>query len=52
MKQAVLSRPGYFDGSFPILPVDAVFTEYKAPAVWLNVPVGLKLYLLALNYKV
>ncbi|KAK3154500.1 hypothetical protein QOZ80_2BG0191300 [Eleusine coracana subsp. coracana] len=38
LKQSVLSRPGYFDGSFPILPVDAVFTQYKAPAVWLNIP--------------
>jgi hypothetical protein len=51
VKQAVLSRPDYFDGVFLIVPVEAVLSQYKAPAVWLNVPVGLKLYLLALKYK-
>jgi hypothetical protein len=51
VKQAVLSRPDYFDGVFLIVPVEAVLSQYKAPAVWLNIPVGLKLYLFALKYK-
>jgi hypothetical protein len=51
VKQAALSRPDYYDGVFPIVSVAAVLSQYKAPAVWLNVPVCLKHYLLALNYK-
>jgi hypothetical protein len=51
VKQGVLSRPFYYDGVYPIIPVEAVLSQFKAPAVWLNVPVCLKLYLLALNYK-
>ncbi|TVU29495.1 hypothetical protein EJB05_21061 [Eragrostis curvula] len=38
LKQSVLSRPGYFDGTMLITPADFVFSQYKPPAVWLNVP--------------
>ncbi|XP_062222910.1 glycerophosphodiester phosphodiesterase GDPDL3 [Phragmites australis] len=34
--RSILSRTPRFDG-MPILPVEAVLSEYKAPAVWLNV---------------
>ncbi|KAL6899321.1 hypothetical protein ACP4OV_005979 [Aristida adscensionis] len=37
LKQSVLSRASYFDGSLPIIPVEAALSQYKAPAVWLNV---------------
>jgi hypothetical protein len=51
VKQGVLSRPGYYDGVYPIVPVEAVLSQYNAPAVWLNVPVCLTLYLHAMKYK-
>ncbi|XP_062219480.1 glycerophosphodiester phosphodiesterase GDPDL3-like [Phragmites australis] len=37
LQQSVLSRGPYFDGVFQILTVEAVLSQYKAPAVWLNV---------------
>ncbi|BAF09189.1 Os02g0588500 [Oryza sativa Japonica Group] len=35
--QSLFSRVPYYDGTLPILPVESVFANYKAPAVWLNV---------------
>jgi hypothetical protein len=43
VKQSVLSRTPAFDGSLPLVPVEVVLSQYKAPAVWLNVQVGIKL---------
>ncbi|WVZ74804.1 hypothetical protein U9M48_022940 [Paspalum notatum var. saurae] len=37
LKQAIPSRPLYFDGQLPIVPVEVVLSQFKAPAVWLNV---------------
>ncbi|PAN06758.1 hypothetical protein PAHAL_1G286500 [Panicum hallii] len=37
LKQSILSRPYYFDGSSPIVPVNAALSQFKTPAVWLNV---------------
>ncbi|CAN6232254.1 unnamed protein product [Urochloa humidicola] len=37
LKQSIFSRTSYFDGSMPIVPVEAVLSQFKAPAVWLNV---------------
>nr|CAB3447075.1 unnamed protein product [Digitaria exilis] len=37
LKQSVLSRAPAYDGALPIVPVEVVLGQYKAPAVWLNV---------------
>lgn len=37
LKQSIQSRPIYFDGTLPIVPVEYVFSQFKPPAVWLNV---------------
>ncbi|RCV07062.1 hypothetical protein SETIT_1G213900v2 [Setaria italica] len=37
LRQSIFSRPSYFDGSMQIVPVEAVLSVFKAPAVWLNV---------------
>jgi len=37
LKQSVLSRTGVYDGIFPIIPVENVYTQFNPVAVWLNV---------------
>ncbi|CAL5021181.1 unnamed protein product [Urochloa decumbens] len=37
LKQPVLSRTPAYDGTLPLVPVEVVLGQYKAPSVWLNV---------------
>ncbi|CAL4887014.1 unnamed protein product [Urochloa decumbens] len=37
LKQSVLSRTPAYDGTLPLVPVEVVLGQYKAPSVWLNV---------------